>query len=203
MERDGQRKTERLGTLLRSMRRGVAFTGAGLSTGSGIPDFRSPGGLWARHRPIDFGSFLSSAEQRREAWRRKFAIDDATNGAAPNAAHRAVACLVEQGRIATVVTQNIDGLHQASGVTGEKLIELHGNGTYATCLDCGARHELAEIRPGFEATGEPPACRICGGFVKSAMISFGQQMPAEAMRRAQDAAREADVFLVLGSSLVV
>ncbi len=110
---------------------------------------------------------------------------------------------MEQGRIATVVTQNIDGLHQASGVTGEKLIELHGNGTYATCLDCGARHELAEIRPGFEATGEPPACRVCGGFVKSATISFGQPMPAEAMRRAQEAAREADVFLVLGSSLVV
>ncbi len=203
MERDDERKIATLGKLIAGARSAVVFTGAGISTGSGIPDFRSPGGIWTQNRPIDFGQFLSSAEMRREAWRRKFAIDDATRGAKPNAAHRAVARFVETGTAAVVVTQNIDGLHGASGVPGDKLIELHGNGTYARCLDCGLRHELDEVRGAFEATGEPPDCRHCGGFVKSATISFGQAMPVEAMERAHAAAEEADLFLVLGSSLVV
>ena len=203
MERDDERKVAALGALLGEARSAVAFTGAGVSTGSGIPDFRSPGGVWSRNRPIDFEQFVSSVEMRREAWRRKFAVDDATRGAAPNAAHRALARFVARGTMAAVITQNIDGLHEASGVPPEKLIELHGNGTYATCLDCGLRHELDDIRPAFEATGEPPVCRACGGLVKSATVSFGQAMPVEAMRRAHEAAEEADLFLVLGSSLVV
>ncbi|MDR4306474.1 NAD-dependent deacetylase [Chelatococcus sambhunathii] len=203
MERDDERKIEALRKLIAEARSAVVFTGAGISTGSGIPDFRSPGGIWAKNRPIDFQQFLSSAEMRREAWRRKFAIDDATRGAKPNAAHRAVARLVETGTAAVVVTQNIDGLHGASGVPDDKLIELHGNGTYAACLDCGRRHELDEVRRVFEATGDPPDCRACGGFVKSATISFGQAMPVDAMERAHAAAEEADLFLALGSSLVV
>lgn len=203
MDRDGDRKIEAFREILSGARSGVAFTGAGISTGSGIPDFRSPGSLWAKNPPVDFDVFLSSAEMRREAWRRKFAMDDATRGASPNAAHRAVARLVAEGAFSAVVTQNIDGLHEASGVPPERLIELHGAGSYAACLDCRTRHELADVRAAFEATGEPPACRECGGLLKSATISFGQAMPAEAMERADAAARAADVFLVLGSSLVV
>lgn len=203
MDESEDRKAARLGKLLGEARSAVIFTGAGLSTGSGIPDFRSPGGLWSQNRPIEFDAFIGSREMRREAWRRKFVMDDATRGARPNPGHLAVARLVEQGRAALVVTQNIDGLHEASGVPREKLVELHGNGTYAKCLDCGLRHELVDVRAAFEATGDPPPCRACGGLVKSATISFGQAMPVEAMARAQAAAEDADLFLVLGSSLVV
>jgi NAD-dependent deacetylase len=130
-------------------------------------------------------------------------MDDHYAGAAPNAGHRALARLVGQGRAPAIITQNIDGLHQASGVPDDRVIELHGNGTYATCLNCGCRHELAEIRPAFEATGEPPDCAACGGPVKSATISFGQAMPQDKMIRAQQLALEAELFLVVGSSLVV
>lgn len=201
--KDDDRKIAALGALIAGARAAVVFTGAGISTGSGIPDFRSPGGLWSKNRPIDFGAFRASADMRREAWRRKFTTDDAMRGALPNPAHRAVARFVAEGRAAAVVTQNIDGLHGVSGVPADRLVELHGNGTYAACLDCGARHELADVRAVFEATGDPPDCRVCGGLVKSATISFGQAMPAEAMARAEAFAREADLFLVLGSSLVV
>ncbi len=181
----------------------VAFTGAGISTESGVPDFRSAGSPWMVNKPIPFEAFVRSREVRAEAWRRKFAMDDHYAGAAPNAGHRALARLVGQGRAPAIITQNIDGLHQASGVPDDRVIELHGNGTYATCLACGRRHELAEIRPAFEATGEPPDCAACGGPVKSATISFGQAMPQDKMIRAQQLALEAELFLVLGSSLVV
>lgn len=203
MSRDDERKIEALRRLIDDAGSAVVFTGAGVSTGSGIPDFRSPGGIWTRYPPIGFSDFCASADMRREAWRRKFTVDDATRGAKPNAAHRAVARLVERGVVAAVVTQNIDGLHEQSGVPAGKLIELHGNGTYAHCLDCGERHELVEVRAVFEATGDPPDCRVCGGLVKSATISFGQAMPVGAMQRANALAVEADLFLVMGSSLVV
>ena len=181
----------------------VSFTGAGISTESGVPDFRSPGSPWMVNKPIPFEAFVASREVRAEAWRRKFAMDDHYRGAKPNAAHRALAGLITEGRSPGIITQNIDGLHQQSGVDDRRIVELHGNGTYATCLDCGRRHELAEIRPRFEATREPPACEACGGMVKSATISFGQAMPQEAMRRARLWTLHADLFLVLGSSLVV
>lgn len=181
----------------------VSFTGAGISTESGVPDFRSPGSPWMVNKPIPFEAFVQSREARIEAWRRKFTMDDHYRDAAPNIGHRAVARLVAEGRSPAIVTQNIDGLHQASGVPDDKVIELHGNGTYATCLSCGWRHELAAIRPTFEATGEPPACIMCAGPVKSATISFGQAMPQQQMMRAQELALECDLFLVIGSSLVV
>jgi NAD-dependent deacetylase len=181
----------------------VGFTGAGISTESGIPDFRSPGSPWMRHKPIPFDHFLGSAEARREAWRRKFAMDDLCRDARPNRGHLGLAALVACGRMPAVITQNIDGLHQASGLADHQVIELHGNGTYAKCLRCGRRHELAWIRDRLEATGEPPDCEACGGILKAATISFGQAMPEEAMAPARRFALTCDLFLVAGSSLVV
>ena len=181
----------------------AGFTGAGISTESGVPDFRSPGSPWMRNKPIPFEAFLNSAEARREAWRRKFAMDDLYQDARPSRGHAALASLVTQGKMPAVITQNIDGLHQASGIPADRVIELHGNGTYAMCLSCGRRHELAWVRRGFEANGEPPECESCGGIVKSATISFGQSMPKEAMRGAQELTLACDLFLAIGSSLLV
>ncbi|HTQ14012.1 MAG TPA: Sir2 family NAD-dependent protein deacetylase [Rhizomicrobium sp.] len=192
-----------LAALLRDARRAVVFTGAGISTESGIPDFRSPGGIWTKMAPIDFQNFVASAAMRKEAWRRRFAMEETFARVRPNEGHKAVAELVGRGTVGHVVTQNIDNLHQDSGVPGERVIELHGNTRYAKCLDCGARHELAPIRAHFEAQGEPPDCGACGGILKTATISFGQAMPEPEMIRAEKATRECDLFVVLGSSLVV
>src|ERR1043166_3823111 len=194
---------ERLGELIGSAKRIVAFTGAGISTESGIPDFRSPGGIWTKYRPIEFGEFLSSADSRREAWRRKFSTDETMKKATPNAGHRALARLVEQGKMTAVVTQNIDGLHQVSGVPDDKVIELHGNATYAACLDCRRRYELDWVREIFAVDERLPLCTGCGGMIKTATISFGQSMPEAEMQRAQEVTLAADLFIVLGSSLVV
>ena len=194
---------ERLRDMIGAATRIVAFTGAGISTESGIPDFRSPGGIWTKYRPIYFDDFMSSEEMRRESWRRKFATDETLLKAEPNAGHRALAKLVEQGRMSAIITQNIDGLHQQSGVPDSKVIELHGNATYATCLDCGHRHELAPIRRAFLESGRLPLCEKCEGIVKTATISFGQAMPEIPMARAQDETLDCDLFIVLGSSLVV
>jgi NAD-dependent deacetylase len=181
----------------------AGFTGAGISTESGIPDFRSPGSPWMRHKPISFERFVQSAEARREAWRRKFAMDDLYRGARPSQGHLGLAALAATGRMPAVITQNIDGLHQESGLMEDQVIELHGNGTYARCLACSRRHELDWVRQCFDADGGPPDCIACGGILKSATISFGQAMPEEAMRRAQKLAASCDVFLVAGSSLIV
>src|ERR1700759_5658806 len=181
----------------------VVFTGAGISTESGIPDFRSPGGIWTKMRPIDFSAFLASDEARKETWRRRFATDETRRQAEPNRGHRAVAALVNRGKASAVITQNIDGLHQASGVPPGRVIELHGNTTYAHCLDCAQRYELADVREEFERTGEAPNCNACGGFVKTATISFGQSMPPAAMIRAEEETLAADLFITIGSSLVV
>ncbi len=189
--------------MLDAGRRAVVFTGAGISTESGIPDFRSPGGIWTKYRPVDFADFLRSEDMRREAWRRKFATHGAVQDAKPNLGHRAVAELVRRGKVPSVITQNIDGLHQRSGVPDDRVIELHGNTTYARCLDCGERHELAPIQSAFLADETLPLCRACGGLVKTATISFGQQMPDDAMRRAEAESLRCDLFLAIGSSLTV
>ncbi|MBK9081948.1 MAG: NAD-dependent deacetylase [Rhizobiales bacterium] len=180
----------------------VAFTGAGISTESGVPDFRSPGSPWLTNMPIDFGDFVSDPAKRAEAWRRKFAMDDIYAGVRPSRGHRALAALAAAGKLDSIITQNIDNLHQASGVDPDRIVELHGNGSYARCLSCGARHELADVRRAFEATGEGPLC-ACGGLIKSATISFGQAMPQAEMRRAQAATLRCDLFIAIGSSLVV
>jgi NAD-dependent deacetylase len=192
-----------LARLIDKARRAVVFTGAGISTESGIPDFRSPGGIWTKMAPIYFDEFLASEEARRETWRRRFAMEDLFRAAAPNRGHRAVDALVRRGKVASVITQNIDGLHQASGIPADKVIELHGNTTYATCLDCGQRYEIAELRRAFERDGAVPPCDHCLGHVKTATVSFGQAMPVLAMQRAEQETLAADLFIVLGSSLVV
>jgi NAD-dependent deacetylase len=192
-----------LARLIERARQAVVFTGAGISTESGIPDFRSPGGIWTKMAPIDFSDFLASEEARRETWRRRFEAEDMWRNAQPNRGHRAVAELVRSGTVAAVITQNIDGLHQASGVPAEQVIELHGNSTYAHCLDCARRYEIAEVRAAFEKDETAPVCGDCGGWVKTATISFGQAMPVEPMRRAEIETRAADLFIVAGSSLVV
>jgi NAD-dependent deacetylase len=194
---------DQLRGMLDASRRAVVFTGAGISTESGIPDFRSPGGIWSRFKPVDFSDFLASEEARREFWRRKFATHDTVHRAAPNRGHLAVAELSRRGKVACVITQNVDGLHQTSGVPEDQVIELHGNTTYAGCLDCGERQELEPIREAFVARGSLPQCARCGGIVKTATISFGQAMPQEAMRRAEDESLACDLFLAIGSSLVV
>jgi NAD-dependent deacetylase len=189
--------------LIEQSRRAVVFTGAGISTESGIPDFRSPGGIWTQMAPIYFDDFLASEEARRETWRRRFAMEDIFKAAEPNRGHRAVDALVRRGTVAAVITQNIDGLHQASGIPPEKIVELHGNTTYATCLDCGERYEIADLRAVFEKQGAVPPCDKCLGHVKTATVSFGQAMPVLAMQRAEEETLKADLCIVLGSSLVV
>lgn len=194
---------EALDRLIAQSTRIVGFTGAGLSTECGVPDFRSPGSPWMVNKPIPYEAYVTSAAARTEAWRRKFIMDDHYAGARPGRGHAAYARLIGAGRMPAVITQNIDGLHQASGISDDKVLELHGNGTYATCLSCEMRHELAEVRPVFEATGVPPACSACGGIVKSATISFGQAMPQEKMQKAQELAMTCGLFLAAGSSLMV
>jgi NAD-dependent deacetylase len=192
-----------LARMIEDARRMVVFTGAGISTESGIPDFRSPGGVWSKMKPIQFPDFVAREDMRREAWTRVFNGSAGWTGRAPNAGHDAVARLVASGKAMSVITQNVDNLHQDSGIPDERIIELHGNASYATCLSCALRHELHHLRPGFVERGEIPACRSCGGIVKTATVSFGQPMPQDQMERAEEETLACDLFLVLGSSLVV
>ena len=192
-----------LRALLEQSHRVVVFSGAGISTESGIPDFRSPEGLWKKLAPINFQSFMASEDARIEAWRRRFAMQEMFLAAQPNRGHRAVASLISRGKATSVITQNIDGLHQAAGVPDAQVVELHGNTMHATCLTCGQRYELEPIRERFEAEGRAPRCLWCDGLVKTATISFGQTMPTAAMRQAEAATMDADLFIVVGSSLVV
>jgi NAD-dependent deacetylase len=191
-----------LQTVIETSRHAVGFTGAGISTECGVPDFRSPGSPWLKNPPIDFSDFLADPLMREEAWRRKFVMDDLYAHAKPGRGHRALARLVNTGRMSAVITQNIDGLHQAAGLPDDRVIELHGNGTYARCLACQRRYELADVRRDFEMSGAAPQCE-CGGYIKSATISFGQAMPERAMRRAEEETLACDLFIAIGSSLVV
>ena len=194
---------DKLRDLLAAATRAGVFTGAGISTESGIPDFRSPGGLWTKYKPIYFDDFMGSEEMRRESWRRKFAMENVLDNAKPNRGHMAVAQLVRRGVVSHIITQNIDNLHQNSGVPDEQVIELHGNTSYARCLGCHERYEIDPIREAFQRDETLPICDQCGGIIKTAVISFGQSMPEREMRRAQDAVLACDLMLVAGSSLVV
>jgi NAD-dependent deacetylase len=198
-----EKEIQHLRQMIEKSKRAVVFTGAGISTESGIPDFRSPGGIWTKYQPIDFNDFMASEEMRRESWRRKFASDAVMSSAKPNVGHLAVSKLVQIGKVASVITQNVDGLHQASGVPDEQVIELHGNATYAHCLDCHKRFELEDIRAIFDNDETLPECDQCNGIIKTATISFGQAMPLAEMRAAESETLACDLFLAIGSSLVV
>jgi NAD-dependent deacetylase len=202
-ESPGTSGAARLARLIGEADRVVVFTGAGMSTESGVPDFRSPGGVWSRMKPIYFQDFVANEARRREAWTRAFSGAAGWVGAKPNPGHYAVARLVAAGKATMVITQNVDNLHQDSGVPDGRIVELHGNASYAKCLECGLRHELADLKAPFVERGEIPACRACGGIVKTATISFGQPMPEVEMARAEAACLACDLILVLGSSLVV
>jgi NAD-dependent protein deacetylase/lipoamidase len=191
----------RLRDLVEHAERVLPFTGAGISTECGIPDFRSLGGLWTLNKPINFDDFLARREMREESWRRRFAMQDCFGKASPGKGHRALASLYRRGKAPAVVTQNIDNLHQASGIPVEDVIELHGNTTYARCLDCDQRYEIEEMRARFDS-GHSLDCG-CGGFIKTATVSFGQAMPEAAMQRAEELTKRCDLFLAVGSSLVV
>jgi len=149
MEKNDQ-GIEKLRSIINDSKEGVVFTGAGISTESGIPDFRSPGGIWTKYQPIYFKDFMVSEEMRRESWRRKFASDSVISEAKPNKGHLAIAKLVQTGKVSTVITQNNDDLHQVSGVPDDRIVELHGNATYSSCLECGKRYEHEEIKKIFD-----------------------------------------------------
>jgi NAD-dependent deacetylase len=190
--------------LIGNARKVAPFTGAGISTECGIPDFRSPGGIWTKNKPIPFDEFIASQEMRDESWRRRFAMDAQFSSARPGRGHLAVASLYRAGKAAGVITQNIDNLHQLSGIAEEHVIELHGNSTYASCLECAKRYELEWVRQQFRAANErAPDCADCGGHIKAATISFGQAMPERALQRAETLTLDCDLFLAIGSSLVV
>ncbi|MEM7100786.1 MAG: Sir2 family NAD-dependent protein deacetylase [Pseudomonadota bacterium] len=194
----------KLGQAIESSRKIVCFTGAGISTESGIPDFRSPGtGLWNKIKPIQFQEFVASEEARLESWRRKFSADRTMENATPNQGHYALARLVERGICTGIITQNIDNLHQNSGVPDDKVVELHGNATFANCLSCGVRYELAALEAQFNQLQRVEPCSACGGIIKTATISFGQSMPEHEMHRAQMLVDDCDLMIVLGSSLTV
>jgi NAD-dependent deacetylase len=194
---------EQLGDMIAAASHIVPFTGAGISTECGIPDFRSPAGLWTRNRPIPFDEFVASQEARDEAWRRRFAMEPTFAAARPGRGHRALAALYKAGKIPAIVTQNIDNLHQLSGFAGDHVVELHGNTTYARCIGCDKTYDLVWAKARFDQTRQAPLCVECEQPVKTATVSFGQAMPEDAMRRATELARRCDLFLAIGSSLVV
>lgn len=206
---DSQLETiiEELAGLVSSSRYLVAFSGAGISTESGIPDFRGPQGIWTKMRPIELQDFLRDPAARREYWRRKIESWPQMRDAEPNAGHRALARLFEAGFLKTMITQNVDGLHQKAGIPEDRVIELHGSNAHLACLQCRKRYSWEEVLPFFERHPPPstdcPRCEECGGWLKPATVSFGQAMPEEETRRAFVEAGKADLLITVGTSLQV
>lgn len=201
MEGFEERHRRALG-LLREAGRVCAFTGAGISTESGISDFRSPGGVWDRHRIVTYQEFLLSPSARREYWAMKRELFNELKAARPNRAHLALAGLQRMGKLGCLITQNIDGLHEDAGNSPEIIVELHGSNRRALCLKCGGTWPIGEIMERLDAGEEDPHCP-CGGAIKPATVSFGQEMPQREMERAVRCASECDLFLMIGSSLLV
>ena len=192
----------RLVQYLRRCRRIMVFTGAGVSTASGIPDFRGPNGVWTRRRPVYFDEFRTSEAARIEYWDFKLESWEIYRHARPNAVHDAIVALERAGKIASVVTQNVDGLHRRAGTSPALLVEMHGTDLLVTCLQCDAASDPAAHFEAFKATRCPPRCG-CGGLLKPATISFGQPMRPMDLERAATAAEETDLVLALGSTLSV
>lgn len=196
-------QVDRLVDLIIDARNVVVFTGAGVSTESGIPDFRGPGGIWERFDPDDFTfqKFISSEETRRKQWRlmREGLITEAK----PNPAHHAIAEMDRLGKLGCVITQNIDNLHQKAGVADEKVFELHGNNNWIKCLGCGRRYPYQEVKKRIIDGEEIPGCQSCGGILKPEVVFFGEALPVDALEQAVAHSRNADLFIVIGSTLVV
>ena len=192
---------ERIAQFLSESPNTVAFTGAGISTESGIPDFRSPGGIWTKYQPVYFQDFLASEDARRRYWLMKKEGYHELSKAKPNDGHRALADLESAGKLLGIITQNIDGLHQDAG--SQNVLELHGTSRHCVCLECSARYDPDVIQERLESGLEIPTCDACGGLLKSATISFGQALPTDVLSAALDLCRRSDLVLALGSSLVV
>ena len=197
-----QEKIAQIATKIKEGGNNVVFTGAGISTESGIPDYRSQGGIWDKFRPVYFDEFMSSKAARTEYWQRWVDLYQGIAVAQPNPAHLALAKLHEIGLLRAVITQNVDGLHQESGLPDEKIIELHGNTCRIRCMSCQKISPIDEVQQRL-TTGDPaPECE-CGGFLKPDTISFGQAMPAAEVEKSVTLSRECDFFLIVGSTLLV
>ena len=195
-------KFARAKELIAGAKKILVFTGAGVSTGSGIPDYRGPDGVWLKREPVLYRDFVSSTRSKVEYWKYKADTFPAFLAAAPNAAHKAIAALEKTGRLLALVTQNIDNLHRAAGTHTDKLIELHGSGLYAECLDCLNWTSMAEALDKFKADGAPPLCS-CGGWLKPAVVMFGEPLDQESLVKAFKAAEDCDLAISVGSSLSV
>ena len=194
---------EEFAARLRRSRAVVFFTGAGISTESGVPDFRSPGGVWTKYQPVLFQDFLASESARVQHWRLKKATYELFKTVEPNAGHYAIGDFEKRGQLLGLITQNIDGLHKLAGASEEKLVELHGTDRFVTCLECGKVYQPADVYETWHDRLPTPTCAECGGFLKSANVSFGQSMPVMAMQRAQAWSERCEIFVVIGSSLQV
>lgn len=195
------RSIQEVARLLTEAASAVAFTGAGISTESGIPDFRSPGGIWSRYQPVLFQDFIASREARRQYWLMKKEGYRMLKEARPNSGHLALARLETAGRLAAVITQNIDGLHQDAG--SRRVLELHGTSRRCVCMECGRHYDPDLIQERLESGVEIPTCDACDGLLKSATVSFGQSLPMDVLSEAIDLCSEADLMIAIGSSLVV
>ena len=195
--------TLKLQDLIKKSENLVFFTGAGISTNSGIPDFRGPQGVWKTSTPIYFQEFMSSKAKRLESWERKFSNELSIDSARPNEGHLKIAEIMKARDESHLITQNVDNLHQDSGISDAQITELHGNATYAKCLDCSQKYDLYSLKEEFLITKEPPTCKKCRGLIKTATISFGQAMPQIEMQIAQRISIKSDLFICIGSSLAV
>jgi NAD-dependent deacetylase len=189
--------------LLKNAQQIVALTGAGISTESGIPDFRSPGSIWQRQPPVSYQDFINKPEARQQYWQTRRNLYRQVISARPNAAHLALADLEKKERLLGIVTQNFDGLHHDAGNNPERIVELHGTSRAAACTNCGQRSSIQELQKRIDAGEMDPLCSDCGGFLKAATILFGQRVPDEVLSRARELALSCDLFLVVGSSLKV
>jgi len=194
---------DRLTALLAKAERILAFTGAGVSTASNIPDFRGPNGVWRTRVPVEYPEFMRSEDARVEYWTWKREGHALFRDAKPNAAHLALVALERLGKLEAVVTQNVDGLHRAAGTAPDKLVELHGTNAESVCTGCARREPIALALEQFERTGAPPICSACQALLKPAVVMFGESLDPDTMRRASAAARRADFVMSLGSSLLV
>jgi NAD-dependent deacetylase len=189
--------------LMQQAQRIVALTGAGISTESGIPDFRSPNSVWRENPPVGYRDFLQNEEARQKYWTTRKGLAGQVADARPNAAHRALAELERRNILLGIITQNFDGLHQDAGIDTERVVELHGTSRYAACTLCGTRSSMQELQQRIDAGERDPRCSVCGGFLKAATILFGQRVPETELTRAKEMALSCDLFLVIGSSLKV